>query len=168
MNWIVKSFQIFAIFRRGAGRGISTAALEQACRESTTWLADRCRKVIILSDDPALPLADASDNGPQMWKLFRQNGDRFPKLFETPESCALRTRSTALLRRAADPRVTIVETSNAFENSDNSIRYYSDLGAFYRDNNHLNRLGAMELVPTLKTVFAEPSLNSPPKLSSLN
>ncbi len=99
---------------------------------------------------------------------FGKTATDSPKLFETPESCALRTRSTALLRRAADPRVTIIETSNAFENSDNSIRYYSDLGAFYRDNNHLNRLGTMELVPVLKTVFAEPSLNSQPKLSSLN
>jgi hypothetical protein len=146
----------------GPGRSISTAALEQACRESTAWLADRCGKVIILTDAPVLPLPEAPDNGPQMWKLFRQNFNTFPKLFETPADCDLRKSSAALLRRAADPRVTIIETSAVFQCSDNSIRYYGNNGTFYRDNNHLNRLGAMELALMLNPLFAGLSVHSQP------
>jgi hypothetical protein len=131
----------------GAGRQASTAPLEQACRESTAWLADRCRKVIILSQDPILPIEDAADNGPEIWKLFRDNHNSLPKFSEDCAAREARQLSASLLRRAADPRVLIVDAAAPVQNSDGSIRYFTSAGALYRDNHHLNPLAAMELIP---------------------
>jgi len=148
----------------GPGRVPSTAALEQACRQSTSWLAERCGRVVIVGDGPNLPLEDAPDNGPQIWKLYWKHGNALPKLFEESGSHELRCAAMALLRRAADPRVVVLDTAVPFQNSDGSLRYYTAAGALYRENNHLNKFGALELKPLLEPFFqrlAEADQQSP-------
>jgi hypothetical protein len=137
----------------GAGRKSSTAGLEQACRESTAWLAERCPKVVVVAQQPMLPLEEAPDNGPAIWKLFRGNHDTLPAFSEACSASELRSLTTALLRRAADRRVVIIDPTSQFQNPDGSIRYYNCAGALYRDNHHLNPLGAMELKPLLEPYF---------------
>jgi peptidoglycan/LPS O-acetylase OafA/YrhL len=139
--------------RWGPGRTASIAALAQSCRDTTDWLAARCAKVVILTQGPVLPLEEAPDNGPEIWKFIRTNGNVAPKFSEEPGILDLRRSTTALLRRAANPNVTVIETSPLFQNADGSIRYYNDAGALYRDNNHLNQLGVLELRPLLEPFF---------------
>jgi peptidoglycan/LPS O-acetylase OafA/YrhL len=137
----------------GTSRKTSTAALEQACRESTSWLADHCPKVVILTQQPLLPLEEAHDNGPEIWKLLREHHGVLPKFHEACASSEMRSATTALLRRAADPRVSIIDVTPRFENPDGSIRYFNCIGALYQDNHHLNPIGAMELKPLLDPYF---------------
>jgi len=139
----------------GRGQVVSTAAMEQACRDTTSWLTERCAKVIILAQCPVLPLDAAPDNGPAIWKIFRTNGNVLPRLFEETGMLDMRLSTTALLRRAANPKVTIIETSPLFQNPDGSIRYYNEAGVFFSDNNHLSRFGALELRPVLEPFFKE-------------
>jgi peptidoglycan/LPS O-acetylase OafA/YrhL len=137
----------------GPGRVTSAAALEQSCCDTTAWLTERCAKVVILTQGPILPLEEAPDNGPELWKVLRTNGNVLPEFWEDPATLQLRLSTTALLRRAANPKVTIIDISPPFENPDGSIRYYSEAGGLYRDNNHLNQLGALELRPLLEPFF---------------
>jgi hypothetical protein len=58
-----------------------------------------------------------------------------------------------LLRRAADPRISFIETAQQFQNPDGTIRYFNSVGAMYRDNNHLNPAGVMEIKPLLEPFF---------------
>jgi peptidoglycan/LPS O-acetylase OafA/YrhL len=137
----------------GLGRAASTAAMEQACRDTTAWLTERGAKVVILTQSPILPINDVPDNGPEIWKFLRTNGNVLPKFSEAPDTLELRQTTTALLRRAATPQATVLDISPPFQNPDGSIRYYNDDGPLYRDNHHLNRLGVLELRPLLEPCF---------------
>jgi hypothetical protein len=137
----------------GPGRTASTAGLEKACRDTTAWLTERGAKVIILTQGPVLPIDEAPDNGPEIWKFLRTNGNVLPRFSEEPRTLELRRTTTALLRRAVGPNATIIEISPPFQNPDGSIRYYNEVGLLYQDNHHLNRLGVLELRPLLEPFF---------------
>ncbi len=137
----------------GPGRSASAAAMEQACRNTTTWLTERCAKVVILAQGPVLPIEDTPDNGPVIWKILRTNGNVLPSFLEEPETLEMRQSTTALLHRSANPKVAIIDISPPFQNPDGSIRYYSEAGPLYQDNHHLNRLGVLELRPLLEPFF---------------
>lgn len=139
----------------GRDKTNSSAALEKACRDTTDWLTARGARVVILSEVPVLPLADAPENGPAIWRIMRTNGNVLPVFSETPWIFDLRQSTTALLRRAANTNVVVIDTSLLFENPDGSIRYFNDSGGFYRDSNHLNRLGVMQLRPLLEPFFQD-------------
>jgi hypothetical protein len=76
-----------------------------------------------------------------------------PRLTERHMIEDKRTNVIALLRRETDPRVTIIDLVPHFTNPDGTIRYYGPEGCFYRDSNHLNRNGAMEVRPLLDPLF---------------
>jgi peptidoglycan/LPS O-acetylase OafA/YrhL len=150
---IIAGRWLWQVDRWGPDRVNSKAALEQACRDTTGWLTKRCARVVILTQGPVLPIAEAPDNGPEIWQFLRRNGNVLPKFSEMPKVLKLREDTTALLRRAADPKTTVIEVTPRFKNPDGSIRYFNEAGGFYRDNNHLNRLGVLELRPLLEPFF---------------
>jgi peptidoglycan/LPS O-acetylase OafA/YrhL len=128
----------------------SSNALAQVTHDSTKWLADHAKKVVVLTQVPYLPLGDF-DVCPQLRKLI--HGTKMPRLTERHMIEDKRTNVIALLRRETDPRVTIIDLVPHFTNPDGTIRYYGPEGCFYRDSNHLNRNGAMEVRPLLDPLF---------------
>lgn len=129
----------------------SSNTLAKVIPESTKWLAEHAGRVIILTQVPYLPF-DRSNLGQQLRKLIR--GEDLPILRERPLIEYNRKTVVALLRKDSDPRIEFVDITSPFKNADGSIRYCNTNGCFYKDSNHLNSNGALELRPILERYFA--------------
>jgi len=118
-----------------------------AVNQTVNWLRLRTSKIVILTQPPVLPI-EADENPRYLFKDFFRFHHRLPTYFEP-------TGYTEARHRAADffqtlPGVTSLITETVFTNPSGSVRYFNNEGILYCDKDHLNELGAMELVPLLE------------------
>ncbi len=132
----------------------SALRFREAFDQTTAWLGMHSSRVVILGQVPCLPLAEG-DNALGIWKRYRLNHNSMPAFREPADEIAGRRQAMSIFRERAGSRLTVLDPEPLLTNPDGSLRYFSDSGVLYADDNHLNSLGSMELKPLLEPFFVQ-------------
>jgi len=148
--------------RLGAGsrRFVDRVWSERAVTPRIGWRND-CGKVCHSDRSPVLPLADAPENGPAIWQIMRTNGSVLPTFSESRSSFDLRQTTTDLLRKAANPKVIVLDVGAPFENPGGSIRYFQRNRGLLSRQQPFEQDRRLELRPLLEPFFREAGKQDP-------
>ena len=124
--------------------GESLRAFERAFVDTLRWLTNHGAQVVVVGQVPLLPLPN-DDITRAILVRYLRNGCHWPVFVEHPEDTARRSRAGAVLAARKDERVQILDLQEEFLHPDGSIRYYNAETILYQDDDHLNRVGALEL-----------------------
>ena len=127
---------------------------QQAFLGTVRWLANHTPGIVVMGQVPLLPLPN-DDITRDILARYRREGFRLPVFFERPEDSARRRRASAFFASLNGPGLNVIDPAGNFLHPDGSIRYYNEEVVLYQDDDHLNRVGALEIKSLIEPIFVE-------------
>ena len=130
------------------------AQFQQAFLGTVRWLTNHTARIVVVGQVPLLPLPN-DDITRDILARYRREGFRLPVFFERPEDSARRRRASAFFASLNGPGLNVIDPAGNFLHPDGSIRYYNEEVVLYQDDDHLNRVGALEIKSLIEPIFVE-------------
>ena len=136
----------------------SLREFQTAFAHTVGWLTNHAAQVAVVGQVPLLPLPN-DDNTREILVRYRRNGFQMPDFFERTEDVARRRAAWSVFTNAPVQAVSLEEK---FLRPDGAIRYFNEEAVLYQDDDHLNRLGALELRAPFEFLFRDAQARATP------
>ncbi len=140
----------------------SLREFQAAFAHTVGWLTNHAAQVAVVGQVPLLPLPN-DDNTREILVRYRRNDFRMPVFFERPEDAARRRAANLIFTSLTNQQVRLVSLEGKFLRPDGAVRYFNDEAVLYQDDDHLNRLGALELRAPFEFLFRDAKARATPE-----